>query len=368
MADSVKLFLCGDVMLGRGIDQILAHPSNPELHEPAMDSAADYVELAEKAHGPIPRRAAPEYVWGDALAELRTAAPHARVVNLETSVTESDDWLPKGINYRMHPSNVGCLAAAGIDCCSLANNHTRDYGRSGLRETLETLHRAGVKTVGAGGDFVQAATPAALPIDSGARALVFGMASTSSGVPLSWAATESEPGLYVLEARTGDAVGELAETVARLKRPGDVVVASIHWGGNWGYSVPLWQRELAHELIDRASVDVVHGHSSHHPKGVELYRGKLVLYGCGDFLNDYEGIAGHEEFRTELCLMYFASISRRSGALEALQMTPLRIDRFRLVHASRADALWTSATLDRECRLMGGRVELDRERLVLRWD
>jgi Putative enzyme of poly-gamma-glutamate biosynthesis (capsule formation) len=82
-----------------------------------------------------------------------------------------------------------------------------------------------------------------------------------------------------------------------VKQQGDIVVASIHWGGNWDYKVPREQREFAHKLIDEAGVDVIHGHSSHHIKGIEVYRGKLIMYGCSDLLNDYEGISGlYEDF------------------------------------------------------------------------
>lgn len=85
-----------------------------------------------------------EYVWGASLAELDRAAPHVRVVNLETSVTKSDAyWRGKGIHYRMHPDNTRCLVVAGVDCCVLANNHVLDWGYSGLEETLETLHAIG---------------------------------------------------------------------------------------------------------------------------------------------------------------------------------------------------------------------------------
>jgi len=76
------------------------------------------------------------------------------------------------------------------------------------------------------------------------------------------------------------------------------VVASIHWGDNWGY-------EIAHNLIDHAGVDIIHGHSSHHAKGIEVWHGKPVIYGCGDFINDYEGIGGNEKYRSDLSLMYF---------------------------------------------------------------
>ncbi|HEY9229142.1 MAG TPA: CapA family protein, partial [Gemmatimonadaceae bacterium] len=108
---TISLFLCGDVMTGRGIDQILAHPSAPALHEIVVGSALDYVGLAEDANGPLPRRVSDTYVWGAALEELDGRKPDARIINLETSVTTSEDAEDKGINYRMHPANVGVLSA-----------------------------------------------------------------------------------------------------------------------------------------------------------------------------------------------------------------------------------------------------------------
>jgi poly-gamma-glutamate synthesis protein (capsule biosynthesis protein) len=131
------LFLCGDVMTGRGIDQVLAHPSDPIIYEDYVRDAREYVRLAEKVNGPIPRDADPRYVWGHALEEL--TGTDARIINLETAVTSSDDyWKGKGINYRMHPANVPVLEAARPDVCVLANNHVLDYGYTGLKETLDT--------------------------------------------------------------------------------------------------------------------------------------------------------------------------------------------------------------------------------------
>jgi poly-gamma-glutamate synthesis protein (capsule biosynthesis protein) len=91
----------------------------------------------------------------------------------------------------------------------------------------------------------------------------------------------------------------------------------------------------------------VHGHSSHHPKGIEIYRGRLILYGCGDYLNDYEGIEGHERYRGDLVLMYFPTLDP-AGRLVTLRMVPLRLRKFRLERATRADAAWLKATLERE--------------------
>ena len=107
-------------MTGRGIDQILAHPSSQTLYESYVRSAVQYVELAERQNGAIPRAVLPDYIWGAALEEMTRARPDLSIVNLETSITRSDDYLPKGINYRMSPENADCLRAMGIDCCAMA--------------------------------------------------------------------------------------------------------------------------------------------------------------------------------------------------------------------------------------------------------
>ncbi|MCL5023048.1 MAG: CapA family protein, partial [Nitrospirae bacterium] len=154
-----------------------------------------------------------------------------------------------------------------------------------------------------------------------------------------------------------------------VKRQGDIVVASIHWGGNWGYEVREEQRQFAHGLIKEAGADLVHGHSSHHPKGIEVYMGKLILYGCGDFLNDYEGIGGYEYFRSDLGLMYFASVAPETGRLLSLRMTPTQMKRLRVNLASGQDAEWIKEVLNREGKRFGTRVETAGEnRLELKWD
>jgi len=104
---TVRLFLCGDVMTGRGIDQILPHPSQQHLFEPYLRSALGYVKLAEQVTGPMRRPVDFAYIWGDTLAELNRVQPDARIVNLETAITRSEDaWPDKGIHYRMHPANI----------------------------------------------------------------------------------------------------------------------------------------------------------------------------------------------------------------------------------------------------------------------
>ncbi|HXG02157.1 MAG TPA: CapA family protein [Candidatus Binatia bacterium] len=363
----MTVFLGGDVMTGRGIDQILPCPNSPELHESFVRDAGVYVELAEAASGPIPRPVDPASIWGDALAALERAAPAARIVNLETSVTSAAaPWPGKGVTYRMHPANIGCLTAAGLDVCALANNHVLDYGHAGLEETLATLARAGIRTAGAGRTLAEARRPAAVELGGGRRLLVFSVGAASSGVPSGWAATADRPGVDFLSDVDAAAADAVAARVQAARRPGDLAILSIHWGSNWGYEVEAAQRRFAHRVIE-GGVDIVHGHSSHHPRPIEVYRDRLVLYGCGDLIDDYEGITGYEEYRDDLVLLYLATLAG-DGALRALRLVPMRIRRMRLERVPAGDAEWLRERLDRVSAPFGCRVEATEDgALALRW-
>ncbi|MCS6877180.1 MAG: CapA family protein [Geminicoccaceae bacterium] len=354
----LRLALMGDVMTARGIDQILPDPVSPVIHEPVMASALGYVELAEAASGPIPRAVAWDYVWGDLMGALAEAEPDLRIANLETAVTRSEDWLPKGINYRMSPGNVPVLKAIDLDAVTLANNHVLDWGRQGLLDTLRHLHAAGIATAGAGRDREEAEAPAVLSLPGGGRLLLFAFGHGSAGVPADWAAGPGRPGVARLADLSAATLEVLATRIAKARRAGDRVVVSLHWGSNWGYGVPESHRRFARELIARASVDVVFGHSSHHPRPLEIFRERPILFGAGDVLNDYEGIGGYEEFRPELVLVYLVSLSRIDGRLVRFEALPFRIRRFRLERAQEDQARWLAHTLDRESRPFGARVRL----------
>lgn len=334
-------------MIGRGIDQILLHPSKPQLYEPYVTDAREYIFLAEQAHGKIIYPVNMNYIWGEALTLWKKFRPDVKIINLETAITQSDNYWPqKGIHYRMHPLNIGVLKAAGFDICTLANNHILDWGYAGLKDTMTALETANIKFSGIGENIEQAMEPTVFELPLKRRLLVFSAGTISSGVPPTWEATSKFSGLYYLPELSHDSLCFIAENIKRYKQPGDLIIFSIHWGSNWGYDIPESFRFFAHNLIDIAKVDVVFGHSSHHPRPIEMHQGKPILYGCGDFINDYEGIAGHEKYRDDLTFMYFLYFDVETLHFKKMTLIPLQIKKFSLHKANKKDSEWLLQTLN----------------------
>jgi len=352
-------------MLGRGVDQILPHPGNPALYERQVRDARVYVDLAVRANGNIPQPVDWSWPWGDALELLEYAGCDARIINLETSITSSDDYVPdKAVHYRMNPANSETLIGIRPDVCVLANNHVLDFGRRGLLETLDVLSAADLPKAGAGRSLREAQSPAIIPIPkTGGRVLVFAFGSPSSGIPYEWAATDNTPGVHVIPTLSDTAADELCRQVRQARQPGDLTVVSAHWGGNWGYRVSPDQVRFAHRLVD-GGVHMVHGHSSHHPRPIEVYRGKLILYGCGDLVDDYEGIRGHDQYRHDLRLLYLPRLNPISGEVVELRMAPLQARQMRLHRASHRDARWLKTVLDEVSRSFGSRIDLGSDGLL----
>ena len=367
---AITVFLVGDVMLGRGIDQILKYSCDPVLYEGSGIDANGYVTLAVRENGPLPDKSerGVSYVWGDALNILQHYKPDVRIINLETAVTLSKKPWPKGINYRMHPKNIDVIQTAEIDCCVLSNNHVLDWDYEGLAETLATLKGANIAYSGAGHNSTEAEAPAIFEIAGKGRLLVFAGGHDSSGVPDAWKAKESKPGINVLDIHKVDkSVEKLKEQVKKVKSDGDVVMLSIHWGGNWGWEIDDNHRNFAHAAIDKAGIDLIHGHSSHHIKGIEIYKGKLIIYGCGDFLDDYEGITGQgcDAYRDDLSFMYFPQIATSNGKLMVLRMVPTRIKHMRIHKADEKEIQWLMQTMHRECGKLGTWIKRVKDELHL---
>src|SRR5690606_13035172 len=110
---------------------------------------------------------------------------------------------------------------------------------------------------------------------------VYAIGFETSGIPFEWAAREDLSGVNLMSVPTADAGTRVGCAMRNARSPGDIVVASLHWGGNWGFAIPEGERAFAHALIDSGGADIVHGHSSHHPKAIEIHRDKPILYEIG---------------------------------------------------------------------------------------
>jgi poly-gamma-glutamate capsule biosynthesis protein CapA/YwtB (metallophosphatase superfamily) len=269
----------------------------------------------------------------------------------------------------MHPKNLNILTASNIDVVCLANNHIADWGEIGVQDTLRALNNEHIHHAGAGSNRVEAQQAAVIPIPDSAfnqRLLVYSVGHESSGVPWSWQATDDHPGLEHI-ALDREAVLQLTDRISkdRKGRPiRDIAILSIHWGGNWGYDVSSSFTAFAHHLIDDAGVDIVFGHSSHHPQTIEIYKGKLIMYGAGDLLNDYEGIhdtgttgEGMSKYRGDLSLMYFPSLDAATGKLLDLILVPQQITHFQLETPFHKDVDWLLDTLNQEYSKFGNHLK-----------
>jgi poly-gamma-glutamate capsule biosynthesis protein CapA/YwtB (metallophosphatase superfamily) len=286
----ITLALTGDVMLGRRVAEALNDHMRPE---------------------------AP---WGDVLPLLDAA--DLRIINLECAITDNEQpWTrtPKVFHFRAKPSAIETLRTARIDACSLANNHTLDFEEQGLLDTLEHLDAAGIRHAGAGRNQEEAADPAILTVRADNRSRVALLAFTDNERP--FAASTDRPGTNYLPVSLRPDVLRLVErAVSNVRELGvDTVIFSNHWGPNMVQRPKEIFRRFACAVIDRG-VDIYYGHSAHVFQGVEIYRGKPILYDTGDFIDDY---AVNPELRNDWSFLFQVSVEE--GRFERLDLIPVKL-------------------------------------------
>jgi len=306
----MKLALFGDVMLGRLVNDAL-------------------------------RRRPAEYPWGDVLPLLADA--DVRLCNLECVLSDGGrPWRPtqKAFHFRSDAKNVAVLQAAGIDAVALANNHTIDFGYGAMQDMFGLLDRAGIARAGAGMNAAEARQPAMLGCD-GVR---IGLIAFTDNEP-QWEARDEWPGAYHVPTQPDDRrVAALLEHVQRTRRQVDLLILSAHWGGNWGREPPREHVQLGRALVEHGA-DVVYGHSCHVVRGVELHRGRPILYSTGDFVDDY---AVDETERNDWSFVFV--VDSKGGAIMRLRLYPTVI---RESQARVADEPERSAIAERMAGLCG---------------
>jgi poly-gamma-glutamate capsule biosynthesis protein CapA/YwtB (metallophosphatase superfamily) len=247
---STRLSMLGDVMLGRLVNEAL-------------------------------KERVAEFPWGDTLPLLE--GTDFRMCNLECAISDDGEpWPAKEFHFRSDTRNVSVLLAGKVDVVSLANNHALDYGYSALVDTLETLDGAGIAHVGAGRTLSEAEAPAIVE-RNGVRISIVGFTDNEPD----WEARPDGSGVFYVPVDLRDRrSGRLLEIIEESKKKADLVVVSAHWGSNWGYTPPQEHIAFAHALVD-GGADIIFGHSAHVFRGIEIYRGRPVIYSAGDFIDDY---------------------------------------------------------------------------------
>lgn len=214
-----------------------------------------------------------------------------------------------------------------MDYVGLANNHVLDFGVQGMEETVRVVGNAGLKWAGAGVDEEEARRPAVLHLlrqDGGEYNIHVWAASDH---PREWGRI---PGFHLIDytSSTRDRLKKLSTRSSDEGNPADLKIFSIHWGPNYTWHPSPEIRSVAHFLIDSCSIDIIHGHSSHHVQGVEVYHNKLIIYGCGDFIDDY---AVNTEYRNDLGAVRRVVVAEEEGGglkVRRLEVVPTRIERF----------------------------------------
>jgi poly-gamma-glutamate synthesis protein (capsule biosynthesis protein) len=260
------------------------------------------------------------------------------------------EWKPdsKAFHFRAHPRAIDFLRAAKIDCATLANNHVLDYGTDALLECLALLDQAGIKRTGAGASLSEALTPAVVDVPQGR----LGVVSLTDNEP-EWEAGEKKPGIHYIAYDAKGLVepyrSRLALVLKQAHRQADLVMVSAHVGPNWG-PPSVAMRALAHQIIDLGA-DLYWGHSNHTPQGIEIHKGKAILYSAGDFIDDY---AVDPAERNDLSFLFIVELER--GRIARVVLHPLCIEDLYVRLAKDQEIAFLQRTMQAKCASFGSRI------------
>jgi poly-gamma-glutamate synthesis protein (capsule biosynthesis protein) len=299
----------------------------------------------------------PAWIWGTVRPLLARA--DASFVNLECVIaTSGSPFEPQRVFYfRAAPRAINALLAAGVDFVSVANNHALDYRAPALLEMIGRLDRARIAHAGAGRTLEQAARPALVRAGP-LRVAVVGFADHFE----LYAASETRAGTNVIAIDThGESFHRVRQALATARAThADLIVFSIHWGPNMRLVAPPEFRTFARAVLD-AGADVFFGHSAHVFQGIELYRGKPILYDTGELVDDY---AVDEALRNDQGLLFV--LRARAGRTERVELVPLLIDDMQVNLARGRDFEEIFERVRRLSAPLGTRIERHGDRLLAR--
>lgn len=197
------------------------------------------------------------------------------VINMECAVSDLGRPVPKAFNFRCDTAALPSALEAGIDVANLANNHSLDFGREAMVDSIANLRAAGIHPVGAGSDYDEAYRPALLEI-RGWKVAVLGFGGVLPS--RSWLATEDRAGIA-----SGDDREDMVAAVERAAAIADLVIVTIHWGME--LDTQPRPDDIAHaEAMVAAGADIIFGHHQHRVGPLSEIDGKIVAWGLGHII------------------------------------------------------------------------------------
>jgi len=197
------------------------------------------------------------------------------IINHECPSTDIVDPIPKTFSFRCDPAALDAARKAGVDVASLANNHGFDQGPEGLLDSIRNLRQAGIVPLGAGASAQQADAPRYVGVKGWKIALI-GVGEVTD--PDYQVAVGDEIGTSV-----GHAFPRALRAIREASANADLVIVVIHWGVELDTQPREYQVVEAHRMID-AGADIIFGHHAHRLQPMEVYEGKPIFYGLGNFV------------------------------------------------------------------------------------
>ena len=213
----------------------------------------------------------------------------------------------------------------------MANNHALDFNNN-----ISTIAKKLDVDVGGVGTFNQAFMPNHYKVH-GTIITIHSVADLSSGVPESWAATNTKPGVALIDVNKQTQVTKYINNIRKYKDT-DVLIVSVHIGPNWSATLGVNEQIFYRRLIDEAGVKLIHSHSRHHMGPIIKYNNALVIV-AGDVINDYEGIAirdNREQYLPQYNLAYFVNINDTDVSLK---IVPLYMNNLRLTRVTNINSI-----------------------------
>jgi|BioPla2DNA2_1021312.scaffolds.fasta_scaffold11733_3 poly-gamma-glutamate synthesis protein (capsule biosynthesis protein) len=311
--DSMTIFIVGDILLDRGVGEKI------------------------EAHGP-------DYPY----LKVKNILPKADIVfgNLECPITSTGIPALKKPYYlfKAHPNNSDALSNSGFTVLNLANNHTMDYGREGIMNTIAFLEKSGIKTVGAGKDKNIAHKPLYMEVSG----------TTIGFLSLSAFPTEG----YVFSAKKPDVaqldIEALADEVKSAKVNCDVLIVSFHWGTEFENYPTQNQKQAAYISVENGA-DLVIGHHPHVLQGMEYYTGTPIFYSLGNFVFDNQ-----EPIGTDETIILKVVINDKS--IKNLQIAPIKIVKCQpTIPENTNEATEIFSNFEKYSNFANSKIEIDKE-------